>query len=165
MNCDNFLAYKKLKMYALKLLSRKEYSVSNLRQKLSKYSHCKLDSTDESVIESILSELVKKKFLSDSRAVESLINQKLPQYGIMKLKSELGKLGVSRDLVEESLEKVVSSEYQRAYKLLNKKYKNMPLNIKEIISQKNFLMRKGFLAEISNKVVNDRLKSRDSVII
>ena len=116
----------------MRLLSRKEYSVSNIRQKLNKYLHSKLDSSNENIIEMILNELVKKNFLSDNRAVESLINQKVSQCGIMRLRSELRKLDVGKDLVEESLEKVIPSEYQRACKLLNKRYKNIPLNIKEI---------------------------------
>ena len=88
--------------------------------------------------------------------VESLINQKITRCGAMRLRTELNKLGVKDELIENSLNKIKSSEYKRAFELLVKRYKHAPIDLKEIISQKNFLMRRGFDFDICRRAVDDR---------
>jgi regulatory protein len=102
--------------------------------------------------------------VSDERAVESLINQKISRCGAIKLRMELNRLDVDSELIESSILKIKSSEYQRAFELLIKRYKHAPINLKEIISQKNFLMRRGFGFDICNRAVDDRSKPIRKII-
>lgn len=149
--------HKRIKAKAIRLLSRKEYSVSNLRRKLLEFASLFSPTIPEETVKLVINELIMNNLVSDQRAVESLINQKISRCGKMKLRMELNKLEVSKELLENTLNKIESSEYQRAFELLIKKYKQAPLDQKGIVSQKNFLIRRGFHFEICGKAVDDRL--------
>ena len=148
--------YKKIKKKAIKLLSRREYSASNLEKKLSDYAHLFSPAISSETVELVIKELKNNNWVSDERAVESLINQKISRCGALRLRMELNKLDVEIDLIENSLNKIKASEYKRAFELLIKRYKCAPINLKEIISQKNFLMRRGFDFDICRRAVDDR---------
>ena len=148
--------HKKIKARAIRLLSRREYSVSNLKKKLCDYAHLFSPVISSETVELVIEELIKNNWVSDERAVESLINQKITRCGAMRLRMELNKLGVKDELIENSLNKIKSSEYKRAFELLVKRYKHAPIDLKEIISQKNFLMRRGFDFDICRRAVDDR---------
>ena len=148
--------YKKIKVKAIRLLSLREYSVSNLKKKLCDYAHLFSPAISLETVELVIIELKKNNWVSDERAVDSLINQKISRCGALRLKMELNKLGVENKLIENSLNKIKSSEYKRAFELLVKRYKHAPINLKEIISQKNFLMRRGFDFDVCRKAVDNR---------
>ena len=148
--------YKKIKAKAIRLLSLREYSVSNLKKKLCDYAHLFSPAISLETVESVIIELKKNNWVSDERAVDSLINQKISRCGALRLKMELNKLDVENKLIENSLNKIKSSEYKRAFELLVKRYKHAPINLKEIISQKNFLMRRGFDFDVCRKAVDNR---------
>ena len=65
---------KKLKAKAIRLLSRREYSTSNLKKKLLDYGHSFSPEVSLETVESVIDELKSNGWLSDARAVESLIN-------------------------------------------------------------------------------------------
>tara|TARA_A100001011_G_C14230865_1_gene808757 strand:+ start:919 stop:1392 length:474 start_codon:yes stop_codon:yes gene_type:complete len=152
--------HRKIKLKAIRLLSKREYSLCNIEKKLSLFASSCNPQVNFQTVKSVIEELKSNDWISDERAVECLINRKVSSCGIIKLRFELKKLGVCNDLIENHLLRVLSSEHERALKLLMKKHKKLPSNLKEIVSQKNFLMRKGFLAEVCNKVVNDRLSQK-----
>lgn len=148
--------YKKIKARAIRLLSRREYSINNLKKKLCDYAHLFSPEISLETVELVIKELKNKNWVSDERAVESLINQKVSRCGALRLRMELNKLDVEVELIENSLSKIKASEYKRAFELLVKKYKHAPIDLKEIISQKNFLMRRGFDFDICRRAVDER---------
>ena len=156
---------KKLKAKAIRLLSRREYSTSNLKKKLLDYGHSFSPEVSLETVESVIDELKSNGWLSDARAVESLINQKISRCGMIKLRVELNKLEVEHELIENYLRKIKSSEYQRAFELLIKRYKHATIKQKEIISQKNYLMITRFDFNSFKRAVDDRSNQMDEKLL
>ena len=80
--------------YAMKLLSKRDYSTAELRQKLlSKYGEAP---------ESVIQHLILKRFLDDRRFAEAYISGRKKR-GMLRLKSELEARGVPSDVVAETI--------------------------------------------------------------
>ena len=99
--------YKKIKARGIRLLSRREYSVTNLQKKLTDYARIFSPAVSSETVKLVINELINKNWVSDERAVESLINQKISSCGTIKLRIELNKLDVDKELVEKSLNKTI----------------------------------------------------------
>ncbi len=147
----------KLRSKALRLISYREYSFKQLYEKLFLYAKKLSDDISENDINELLVEFKEKGWVSDIRAIECLINQKSHRYGLSRLKVELKKLKVCENMVQSALNKLTSTEFDRAELLLQKKYLNPPENYNESCKQKNYLFRKGFVMDVCNSVVNKRI--------
>jgi regulatory protein len=80
--------------YAMKLLSKRDYSTAELRQKLlSKYGEAPED---------VIQHLILKRFLDDRRFAEAYISGRKKR-GMLRLKHELEALGVPLDVVAETI--------------------------------------------------------------
>ncbi len=82
-----------LRNKALDFLGRREHSVKELRNKISKYS----DNSEE--VEEVISELIKNNLLSDERYAQALIQQKYQSgYGPNHIEMYLREKGIEHEL-------------------------------------------------------------------
>ena len=146
----------KLRNKALKLISYKEYSTKNLHDKLCLYIKKLSHDVCEDDVDEILEEFKEKRWISDLRAVECLINQKSSRFGSVRLRVELKKLNVSESIIKSALAKITMTEIERAELIIQKKYHDPPVNYNDNCKQKNYLYRKGFVIDVCNYVIDKR---------
>ena len=130
MDCDR----EKLLSYSLKILNRKDYTTSEIREKLLK--RC----DDEILVRDIISKLISLDLLNDRRYVENYIGFKVERgWGPEKIKYEL----IRRGILESEIEKSLKEKYPQQL-------------IKENIERnlKNWIRKNG---EISDRKKLDRL--------
>lgn len=127
-----------LRNKALDLLSRREYSLKELEQRLYKYS----DDVDK--INEVLQTLVEQNLLSDERYIENFIASKSKKYGSLKLKYLLNSKVSDRELVDEIYKNSTTNELDTAHDLLLRKYGAPPENQNERAKYLRFLLSRGF---------------------
>ena len=142
---------------ALTYISFKARSKMNVVKKLKDKGY------DDNIIEGAIIKLEHLGYIDDCAYTKAFINDKqnLQKAGARLIKQELCRNGVSKNLIEEVLEKIIDedSEYQRALELANKKYKtlnsaNRQENYRKI---SGLLGRKGYSFNIISKVLKEIL--------
>ena len=112
-----------IKQRALRYLGRRHHSVSELRIKLRQKSY------DAGLINSVIEELKEKKFLDDKNFAVLFTEENLSvkKWGKNKLRSELLKRGITREIIDEVLAAHLGSDEQteNAEDLARKKYKSL----------------------------------------
>ncbi|MDO4706003.1 MAG: regulatory protein RecX [Comamonadaceae bacterium] len=89
-----------LQARALQALARREYTFSELRQKLSPYAP---DAHAQAHLDALLANLQRKGLLSDERAAASLARQKASRYGNARIRQDLKAKGVDADTINATL--------------------------------------------------------------
>ena len=138
---------------ALDILSRREHSVLELKQKLKK----KYDIEDD--IEETISRLKKNNLLNDYRFSESyVVYRKRKGFGPVKISKELESKGVAEVIIFEVLDNE-GGWVEAANKAFSKRFKEGPsTDTKTLLKQKNFLYNRGFdFKEIESVLSNDML--------
>lgn len=171
-----------LKARALRLLSQREHSRSELSKKLSDYLSLKAKvdrardayepdeqggQTDTPVlsrelqIESVLDDFEQRGWLSDVRFAEALVRRRSERYGVRKIKDELQRAGVASETASALLDSLKTTEFQRAKELFERKFGSIAEDQKMRAKQYRFLVSKGFNPEIVAKVINGRQKGTE----
>ena len=138
---------------ALDILSRREHSVLELKQKLKK----KYDIEDD--IEETISRLKKNNLLNDYRFSESyVVYRKRKGFGPVKISKELESKGVAEVIIFEVLDNE-GGWGEAANKAFSKRFKEGPsTDTKTLLKQKNFLYNRGFdFKEIESVLSDDML--------
>lgn len=105
--------------YAVYLLSRRDYSERELRQKLI------LKAYDEQDIEHALAKVQAENWQSDARFCAAFIRSRAAQgYGPRRIKQDLGQKGVADWLVSQSLEECEIDWFEVAERVFEKKRPN-----------------------------------------
>ena len=140
--------------YVLWLLSRREYSTSDIKKKLVQKE------VEENKITEIIELLQKQNLLSDRRFAENLINRQKNRYGKQRMKFTLATHGIDEDLTKSLLDKVNEEfEDEAAQELAIKWMKNKEKSDKTLYNKLGgFLTRKGFSYPTVKKVLNQTLK-------
>ncbi|MCK5460480.1 RecX family transcriptional regulator [Candidatus Gracilibacteria bacterium] len=143
--------------YGLKVLSRREHSCAEFKEKLKKKF------PEEKIkIEEIIIEFIEKSWLSEKRFCEAFTrDQILKKSGPQKIFQKLLQKGVERDIAKESVNKVFPQIDQAsvAEKLAEKKYKEVRKRRKDDsefeVQQKvlQFLIGRGFDFDMSKNAV------------
>ncbi len=128
---------------ALDLLSRREHSRHELRNKL-----LLRDFTAE-IIEVVLTKLVEHQWQSDQRFAESYVHaRKQRMFGPIRLRQELSERGVSDDIINGLLSENDDDWIGLANSLRIKRFGDvMPADFKERAKQMRFLQYRGFTTE------------------
>ena len=100
-----------IKFKAVAALAAKERSRLGLFKKLSEQFE---EPGDAELINSVLDELEKRKYLSDERFAKSQVMIKNSRFGDQKLRWELRRQGVSSELADEAIRENEVSELDRA---------------------------------------------------
>lgn len=124
--------------YAVSLLSRREHTVNEITEKLRRKGYTQFT-------ENVCSRLISEGYLSDERFarlyVRELVN--LKGYGKRRIKDELLRKGVDRELVSDILEESDIPE-SRLLEIINKKYLRYLDTEKGVQKTVNALLRLGY---------------------
>ncbi len=136
---------------ALRLLSSRDHSVDELRQKLRQRFR------ERSLIEACLQELVGRGLLSDERFARHFIESRLSSrdHGPYRLLGELRQRGVSRELAESVLSQYDDAAlwHEKAARLLDKMLRKSKPGARENLWQK--LYQHGFPREVIDRVLDE----------
>jgi regulatory protein len=131
---------------ALRYLSQREHSRSELERKLARFEQ------EPEAIARALDELQAKGFISEARVVESVLHQRAAQYGALRLRQELQHKGVAPEAISEAVERLKDSEFERAAALWRRRFEPAQ-DPKERARQTRFLMARGFSGSVVAKVL------------
>lgn len=160
-----------LKMRAITLLSQREHSRSELRQKLLRILRRDLaaaagsqaadvdevnpsDATEPAdQVEALLEWLQQQGYLSDERFVESRIHARAHRYGDLRIKQELAQHGLT--LSADKLATLKEGEYERAKAIWQRKFGGqVAQDLAAKAKQVRFMIARGFSSETVRKLLN-----------
>jgi len=148
------------KKYVLRLLNRRSYSKYEIINKL------KIKGYSKNVISDIIFWLEKKEYIDDELFANMWAQSRMKNkpIGRYRLNQELKRKGINQGIINKVLDKIYNDvdELILARDLINKKItslklKNIPVNPDRIY---NFLLRRGFLKEISKEIYDDLKNTR-----
>jgi regulatory protein len=139
---------KSLRQRALEYLGKREYSTTELAQKLKAYA----DETDD--IPALIADFKSRGWLSDARFTEQLVNARKTKFGSAKVANELREKGVADDLIAEAVTEIKENELENATEVWRKKFKQPASNRNEWAKQARFLQSRGFGFDTIKKVLS-----------
>ncbi|MBU1359060.1 MAG: recombination regulator RecX [Gammaproteobacteria bacterium] len=142
-----------LKGRALRLLSQREHSRAELERKLARYEETPGE------LKQALDDLAAKDFISESRVVASVLHQRAPRLGALRVRQELQQKGIAPEAVAEAVASLQDSELERARALWQRRFDVRPEDAKERARQTRFLLARGFSGAVAAKVLKEN--SRD----
>ena len=138
-----------LKGRALRLLSQREHSRTELERKLAPHEEVPGE------LAKALDELQARDFINDGRAVDSVVNRRSGKLGSARIKQELAAKGLSGEAVAEAMANLKDSELSRAKEVWRKKFGSAPPDPQEKAKQMRFLLSRGFPSEVVRRTVPD----------
>jgi regulatory protein len=139
--------YKYLETFALKTLSRREYSRLELRRRL-------IDrGGDPGNIENLLNDFEKKGWLNEDRFVEVLIRSRRSRFGCLKILRELEEKGVSGSGISLAKELLSRDEEMTARNIWEKKFGVLPVSLLERGRQTRFRQSRGFDQSLVRRIL------------
>ena len=138
-----------LKGRALRLLSQREHSRTELERKLAQHEEVPGE------LAKALDELQARDFINDGRAVDSLVNRRASKLGSARIKQELATKGLSGEAVSQALESLKDTEFSRAQEVWRKKFGSAPQDPQARAKQMRFLLSRGFPSEVVRRIVPD----------
>lgn len=138
-----------LRVRALRLLARREYSRLELQTRLSS------DSADSEELESLLDDFEVNGWLSEQRFVDAVVQTRRPRFGSVKVLHELKAKGVSEDGIARAREALAESEVSAARSVWRKKFGEKPVSMPERAKHARFLGGRGFSADVVRKVLGE----------
>jgi regulatory protein len=136
---------KELRARALRLLARREHSRGELASKLAVHAE------SSSALEFVLSELEKRKQLSEERFAEERARRLSRKYGAAKIRQDLKAKGVAEELVERYSSNPDELAIARA--VLERKYRAPAATREEKAKRMRFLQSRGFAIEVIRKAI------------
>lgn len=136
-----------LKAKAIDFLSRRDYSYSELYNKLKKYS------TDLDAIKSVVDEMVNHKYLNEESFVENFIYSKSKKYGSVKIKQLLQSKVSNQDLINELYQEAEIDEFAVARQIWERKFNHeIATTPKDRAKQIRFMLSRGFSLDLIFKL-------------
>ncbi len=136
-----------LKGRALRLLSQREHSRSELERKLATHEQVPGE------LAKALDELQARDFINEGRVVESVVHRRASKLGVARVRQELAAKGLSGEAVAAAMEGLRETELSRAREVWRKKFGRPPEDAAEKAKQMRFLLTRGFAAEVVRCVV------------
>lgn len=137
-----------LKGRALRLLSGREHSRTELERKLQRFEE------EPGSLALALDELQAKGFISEQRVVESVLNRRAAKLGASRIKQELQAKGLDPQAVSNAVAELRSTELARARAVWQKKFDHPPEDAAERVKQMRFLASRGFAGDTIRQVVS-----------
>ncbi len=148
---------KKIRDFALRLLSGRDHSIYELRLKLQK----KFSSYPEEM-EGVIQECIEKKYLDDERFAQEWIRfrEEGSPRGTFLLKQELRKKGVSPEVIDSVLSHIPETDgLAKAETLAKKKISSFPPDLSALKKRERlfrFLLSRGFDHGVIAKILSSR---------
>lgn len=136
-----------LKGRALRLLSGREHSRTELERKLQRYEE------EPGTLALALDELQAKGFISEQRVIESVLNRRAARFGASRIKYELLNKGVTAQAVTEAVTDLKRTELDRAREVWRKKFGERAQDAQSAAKQMRFLATRGFGGDVISRVV------------
>ncbi len=136
-----------LKSRALRLLSGREHSRSELERKLQRFEE------EPGSLARVLDELQSKDFINEQRVVDSVIYRRSTKLGSVRIQHELQNKGLDPDTVRSAVTALHSTEFERAREVWRKKFPQAPQDSAERARQVRFLAARGFSGDVVYRVV------------
>jgi regulatory protein len=136
-----------LRARALRLLARREHSRQELARKLSARAE-----TPEA-LEFLLSDLEKRKQLSDDRFASERARVLSRKYGAARIRQDLKAKGVGRETVDRIS---AEGELERARAILERKYRTPATTREEKAKRMRFLQSRGFSSDVIFSLLSAR---------
>jgi regulatory protein len=136
-----------LKGRALRLLSQREHSRTELEHKLAPHAQ------EPGELAKTLDELQARDFINEGRVIESVVHRRAAKLGTSRIKHELASKGLSGEAVTEALAGLRETEYSRALAMWRKKFDRPAADPKERAKQVRFLLTRGFHSEVVRKII------------
>lgn len=136
-----------LKGRALRYLAAREHSRAELERKLAPHA----ESPEQLAF--VLDELQARDFISDSRVVESVLHRKAARFGAARVRHELLGKGLGGGLVAEAMDRLKSTELERAREVWRRKFGELPATPAERARQIRFLVARGFSTDIAARLL------------
>lgn len=151
------LSESELRVAAINLLSRREYSRHELYQKLVART------SSEIYVIQLLDQLANAGYQSDQRFAESFIRSRINRgLGQMRIERELKEKGIEQDLIEQSFEENIDW-FQLAYECGLRKFRSLNLaDYKEKQKAFRYLAYRGFSIEQIHFAVENYLELQKS---
>jgi regulatory protein len=137
-----------LKGRALRLLSGREHSRSELERKLAGHED------EPGQLRRVLDELQAKGFIDHTRVAESLIHRRAGKLGAARIRRELQAKGLDAELVAQTVAGLRATEVQRAREVWRRKFDAPPADPAERGKQARFLAARGFDGEVIRRVLS-----------
>jgi regulatory protein len=141
------IAQPSLKGRALRLLSSREHSRSELERKLQSFEE------ECGELARVLDELQVKGFISEARVIESVLHRRAGKLGSVRIKQELQGKGLDPQAVTEALADLKATERERAQEVWRKKFGAPPVDAQAAAKQMRFLAARGFGGDVIRRVV------------
>lgn len=145
--------------YCLKLITIKDRTEKEIRTKL------KEKNFDENTIEEEIEFLSNYGYINDNRYAQHFTSDaiNIKKWGKSRIRTELLRRGVDRDVVDEVIEAAFSeTDDDRLYTEMEKRFKNADFsNMKERTRIFNFYLRRGFSPEEIKGAMNRLSSFRD----
>ncbi|KAB2926689.1 MAG: recombination regulator RecX [Dechloromonas sp.] len=135
-----------LRVRALQLLTRRDYSRAELQKKLATHA----ESAEE--LDSVLDTLQSERLLSDQRYAVQRVAARAGRYGDARLKQELHLKGVGDDDIAAALPEG-GDETERCRMVWQRKFRQLPQSPEERAKQMRFLQYRGFSSEAIRRVL------------
>ena len=136
-----------LKGRALRLLSQREHSRTELERKLAQHEEVPGE------LAKALDELQARDFINDGRAVDSVVNRRSGKLGSARIQQELAAKGLSGEAVAQAMASLKDSELSRAQEVWRKKFGTAPQDPQAKAKQMRFLLSRGFPSEVVRRTV------------
>ena len=136
-----------LKARALRFLSAREHSRLELERKLAPFEE------KPGSLAAALDQLQGKGFISEERVLASVVYQRAPKLGAMRLRQELMRKGLEPEAVAHAMNALKSSEVARAQAVWVKKFGQAASTPADRARQIRFLAGRGFSGETIHRVL------------
>ena len=131
-----------IKGRALRLLSQREHSRTELERKLAKYEEA------PGTLKAALDDLTAKDFISEARVVQSVLHQRAPRMGAARVRQALQQKGIAPDAIVEAVASLQDTELARARQVWQRRFDASSLDAKARAKQMRFLMARGFSGSV-----------------
>jgi regulatory protein len=144
-----------LKGRALRLLSQREHSRTELERKLAPHEEV------QGELAKALDELQARDFINDGRAIESVVHRRSGKFGATRVKQELAAKGLTGEAVAQALAGLKDTELSRAQDVWRKKFGSPASDPQSRAKHMRFLLTRGFSAEVVRQVVKGAQQDDD----
>ncbi|MBI1891631.1 MAG: recombination regulator RecX [Burkholderiales bacterium] len=144
-----------LKARALRYLAAREHSRLELARKLARYAQ----ETDD--VNALLDFLEAKKYLSQERFSESLVNRRAARFGNSRIMSELQSHGIKRESLVNLQANLMENEEARAREVWLRKFGREPADAAERAKQVRFLQQRGFSHRAIRAAMQNSIEDSD----
>lgn len=139
-----------LRERALRCLAQREHSRAELARKLAGHG-------SDAEIAEIIDRMGELGLQSDRRFAEAWVRSKAGRFGAARMRNELARRGIDRELVDEALSgECVESELERARAVWRSRFGASPADPRERARQARFLQTRGFAPDVIRKLLKEQ---------